>query len=106
MNRNRWEAVVHQEKSVRLLAEGAVQPDLQRCQSFTVRGDHGTYCVIVGATIALCTCPAIGRCSHINAAVAWVRASVGERALMLQALNERKARDAAAANALLDILAA
>lgn len=97
---------MHQEKSVRLLAEGAVQPDLQPCESFTVRGDHGTYRVVVGATIALCMCPATGRCSHIDAAVAWANASAGERALMLQALNERKARDAAAADALFYLLAA
>lgn len=93
-------------KVLTLLAEGGVKPDPQPCESFTVRGDHGTYRVVVGADIALCTCPSKARCSHVEAAATWVNASPAERELMVEALEHRAARDAAAADEIFALLAA
>jgi hypothetical protein len=57
------------DKAQRLLASGRVKPTPDPVQKFTVRGDHGTYVVLVSADVALCSCPNHGRCSHADAAV-------------------------------------
>jgi hypothetical protein len=93
-------------KALRILAEGRVSPDAGAPpQLFHVEGDHGRYAVVIGATVQMCSCPARGLCSHIAAATAWATASEGERALMVEALGERRARDARAADELFARLA-
>jgi hypothetical protein len=92
------------EKAVRLLAEGRIEPAPAPVREFIADGDHGRYRVFVGPHTSVCTCPATVRCSHIEGAVAWVNASDAERALMLQALGERKAREATLAEELFAVL--
>lgn len=89
-----------QTKAVRLLAQGRVAPDPEPAQVFRVAGDHGAYTVIVGPHVALCTCPASTRCSHVEAAVLWANARPEDRALLEDALEARKARERAEAEAI------
>jgi hypothetical protein len=89
-----------QSKVLRLLAEGSVVPDVAPDpQLFWVDGDTpgSRYAVVVGAHVQMCSCRAVTRCTHIEAAVARVNASDAARELMDQALLERRARDAAKA---------
>lgn len=53
-------------KVVRLLSEGRVMP-VGAAAAYTVRGDHGTYDVVIADTFAMCSCLAHGPCSHIAA---------------------------------------
>lgn len=92
-------------KALKLLAEGRIVPAADPVQEFVVDGEHGRYRVFVGPHTQVCTCPSRVRCSHIESAVAWVTASDAERALMVEALGERKARDAKAADELFTRLA-
>jgi hypothetical protein len=62
------------EKAHRLLDQGRVQLETEPAAVLTVRGDTGTYRVLVGAHVQVCTCPASSRCSHIEAAVALITA--------------------------------
>jgi hypothetical protein len=55
------------EKAQRLVAEERVAPFPQD-KVFEVRGDHGTYLVVIGAGHLYCSCPAHCECSHIAAA--------------------------------------
>jgi uncharacterized Zn finger protein len=80
-------------KVLRLLAEGRVVEDPVPAQVYRVEGDTGTYTVIAGAHVALCTCPAQTRCSHIEAAVLRANASPMERALMDAAVDRRQAEN-------------
>lgn len=88
-------------KAMKLLAEGRVVPDTAPPPSlFWVDGDTpgSRYAVVVGAHVALCSCPSPRNdCSHVTAAAARVNASEGALALMDEALALRKARDAAEA---------
>jgi uncharacterized Zn finger protein len=80
------------EKAVRLLANGQVEADIAPATVYRVTGDHGTYTVVVGAHVALCTCPAPGRCSHVEAAVVHANASETEKALIEAAVDRRHDR--------------
>lgn len=93
-------AKTFEEKTLRLLAEGRVEPDPAPAQVFRVTGDHGIYTVVAGAHIALCTCPATARCTHIEAVVARMTATETELALMDAALEMRRADDAEKAEAI------
>lgn len=68
-------------KATRLRAEGRVIEHSPPTRVFTVVGDHGTYTVIVygRGCRGVCTCPAIGTCSHTVAALLEIRAD-GARA--------------------------
>jgi uncharacterized Zn finger protein len=55
-------------KATRLAEQGCVVP-VGPADMFEVRGDHGTYEVVVGADRTWCNCAARGTCSHIAAAV-------------------------------------
>ena len=58
-------------KAERLLAEGRVRVDLASGSTahVSVRGDSATYVVVRGRGGWRCTCPAWGRCSHLEAAM-------------------------------------
>lgn len=88
------------EKALRLLVEGRVAPAVAPVQEFVVDGDHGRYRVFIGANTQVCTCPAKAGCSHIEAVVARVLATGPERELMDEALEYRRACEAAKAEEL------
>lgn len=85
-------------KAARLLAEGRVTPETAPTWTFHVEGDTGQYVTVVGAHVAICTCPSSKRCAHIEAAVAWVNATDAERALMIELREQRAAGRARAAD--------
>lgn len=81
------------DKAARLLATGQVEPEQAPARAYTVHGDTSTYRVVVGANIAICTCPSQVRCSHIEAAVGFDTASPSTRLLLEAQLRAREARD-------------
>lgn len=93
-----------QAKAARLLSGGRVEPDAAPARVFHVWGDHGLYTVVVGPHVALCTCEARTRCSHIEAAVEWENASPEMRGHFERMLSLRKRADAAKADELFDRL--
>ncbi len=73
-------------KVVRLLTEGRVMP-AGTASAYDVRGDHGTYRVIVGDGWTQCPCPAHRElCSHAESALLlhWARVDGVEVAVALR----------------------
>lgn len=94
-----------QAKAQRLLCEGRVSPDSAPAHVYRVEGDHGTYIVVVGPHVALCSCPSASRCSHIEAAVEWEWADEATRVLLQRAVGHRRAEQSAEAEAVFARLA-
>lgn len=94
------------EKAQRLLDDGSVRQHAHPAQVFEVDGDHGRYTVLVTAAVQMCSCPARGRCSHMEAAVQWTLAKGAELARLEQARAARADRDRVAADAIFDRLGA
>ena len=99
-----------QAKADRLLSAGSVRPYDDLLRAFTVDGDSGRYTVIVGGRTRVCTCPARGECSHLEAAITYVLAeglrAQGKDSERIEwfeaALAARKARDAVGAEAVFE----
>jgi uncharacterized Zn finger protein len=67
------------EKAKRLLAAGAVTP--LNDEEFDIVGDHDTYMVWLPRRDirlrGMCSCPAWGPCSHVEAVKLWIAARTG-----------------------------
>jgi uncharacterized Zn finger protein len=94
-------------KALRLRASGGVD-EIHAGRIFRVRGDHGTYLVVVTET-AECTCPAVGTCAHITAALLEIRATDAAQPSDVQAAFEdgrRVVRDALESGAVVSVAGA
>lgn len=98
-----------QNKAIRLVAEGRVQPDSDlQPQLFRVDGDSDRYVTVVAAHVHMCSCKrwreTMLDCSHIKAALLRVYARPDELALMDEALQVRRDREHATDEAAVDAL--